>query len=371
MRDQGPKKARTIHHTHKVTLEDIYNGKVSKLALQKSVICSECDGVGGKAGAVRTCTGCNGAGMKTMMRQMGPMIQRFQTVCPDCQGEGEIIREKDKCRKCNGKKTAVVRKVLYVHVDKGVPNGHKIDFRGEGDQMPGVQPGDVQFQIEQKPHQRFRRQGDDLIYKAKIHLYTALAGGFFYIQHLDAPVDRFLKVHIRPGEVIAPGKLRLWPFWLVTSSPCIDSFKMIPGQGMPSMRHHDPGNLYIQFEVVFPTTRPSLSPRELATLKKITGADSYDPKQRFQADKHADEDADGDIMAIDGDVTEGEQDQYSEELPMEVDPVTKKKIQPTVEDQYLEPVNPNSQDRANMATMEDDDEDGMPSGGERVQCAPQ
>jgi len=207
MRDQGPKKARTIHHTHKVTLEEIYNGKVSKLALQKSVICLECDGLGGKAGAVKTCTGCNGVGMKTMMRQMGPMIQRFQTVCPDCQGEGEIIREKDKCRKCNGKKTAIIRKVLYVHVDKGVPNGHKIDFRGEGDQMPGVQPGDVQFQIEQKPHKHFRRQGDDLIYKAKIHLYTALAGGFFFIQHLDAPADRYLKVHIRPGEVIAPGKL--------------------------------------------------------------------------------------------------------------------------------------------------------------------
>ena len=38
MREQGPKKARTIHHVHKVSLEDIYRGKVSKLALQKSVI---------------------------------------------------------------------------------------------------------------------------------------------------------------------------------------------------------------------------------------------------------------------------------------------------------------------------------------------
>ena len=87
MRETGPKKARTIHHVHKVSLEDIYRGKVSKLALQKSVICASCDGRGGKEGAVRTCPGCNGAGMKTMMRQMGPMIQRFQTVCPDCQGE--------------------------------------------------------------------------------------------------------------------------------------------------------------------------------------------------------------------------------------------------------------------------------------------
>ena len=203
MRDTGPKKARTIHHVHKVSLEDIYRGKVSKLALQKSVICPKCDGRGGKEGAVKTCSGCNGQGMKTMMRQMGPMIQRFQTVCPDCNGEGETIREKDKCKQCNGKKTIIERKVLHVHVDKGVQTGTKIDFRGEGDQMPGVQPGDVQFEIEQKPHPRFQRKGDDLFFHAEIDLLTALAGGAIYIEHLD---DRWLTVEINPVEVISPGK---------------------------------------------------------------------------------------------------------------------------------------------------------------------
>ncbi|KAL4925192.1 type I HSP40 co-chaperone YDJ1 [Aspergillus undulatus] len=203
MRDQGPKKARTIHHVHKVNLEDIYRGKVSKLALQKSVICSTCDGRGGKEGAVKSCTGCNGSGMKTMMRQMGPMIQRFQTVCPDCNGEGEIIREKDRCRQCHGKKTVVERKVLHVHVDKGVKNGHKIEFRGEGDQLPGVMPGDVVFEIEQKPHPRFQRKDDDLFYQAEIDLLTALGGGTINIEHLD---ERWLSVTIAPGEVITPGK---------------------------------------------------------------------------------------------------------------------------------------------------------------------
>ena len=203
MRETGPKKARTIHHVHKVSLEDIYRGKVSKLALQKSIICPACDGRGGKEGAVKTCPGCNGAGMKTMMRQMGPMIQRFQTVCPDCQGEGETIREKDRCKRCLGKKTVVERKVLHVHVDRGVKTGHKIDFRGEGDQMPGVLPGDVQFEIEQKPHPRFQRKDDDLFYHAEIDLLTALAGGVIYIEHLD---DRWVTVNIFPGDPITPGK---------------------------------------------------------------------------------------------------------------------------------------------------------------------
>ena len=31
-----------------VTLDDLYNGKTAKLAIQKNVICSDCKGVGGK-----------------------------------------------------------------------------------------------------------------------------------------------------------------------------------------------------------------------------------------------------------------------------------------------------------------------------------
>ncbi|RDL34637.1 uncharacterized protein BP5553_07765 [Venustampulla echinocandica] len=246
---RGPPKARTIHHVHKVSLEDIYRGKVSKLALQKSVICAKCDGRGGKEGAVKKCAGCDGHGMKTMMRQMGPMIQRFQTVCPDCNGEGEVIREKDKCPVCKGKKTIVERKVLHVHVDRGVRSGHKIEFRGEGDQTPGVEPGDVVFEIDQKPHARFQRKGDDLFYHAEIDLVTALAGGTIFIEHLD---ERWLSVEIMPGEVISPG-----------------SVKMIRNQGMPSHRHHDFGNMYVQFDVKFPEKNFTSDPQAFELLKSI------------------------------------------------------------------------------------------------------
>ncbi|KAI9720422.1 MAG: hypothetical protein M1812_002928 [Candelaria pacifica] len=311
MRETGPKKARTIHHVHKVSLEDIFRGKVSKLALQKSVICPRCDGRGGKEGAVKKCTGCDGVGMKTMMRQMGPMIQRFQTVCPDCQGEGEMIRDRDRCKQCNGKKTVIERKVLHVHVDKGVKNGHKIDFRGEGDQMPGILPGDVQFEIEQKPHARFQRKDDDLFYHAEIDLVTALAGGAIYVEHLD---DRWLTVNIVPGEIVSPGEI-----------------KVIRGQGMPSLRHHDFGNLYIQFDVKFPTN--------------LRNEDNVD------------------INII--------VDQLEKILPLQV------KIKPPpkdamTEDFELEAVDAGQQARAQGASMtEEDDEEGGPQGGERMQCASQ
>jgi DnaJ family protein A protein 2 len=194
---------RDIVHVHKVSLEDLYKGKVSKLALQKSVLCPKCEGSGGKEGAVRKCAGCNGAGTKTMLRQMGPTVQRFRAVCPNCAGEGENIREKDRCKQCHGKKTITERKVLHVPVDKGMQDNQKITFNGESDQGPDIIPGDVVFVIEQKKHDRFERKGDDLSYKAEIDLLTALTGGSLVIEHLD---DRFLQVSILPGEVTSPGK---------------------------------------------------------------------------------------------------------------------------------------------------------------------
>lgn len=44
---------------------------------------------GGKAGAVQKCVACRGRGMRIMIRQLAPgMVQQMQTVCTDCNGEG-------------------------------------------------------------------------------------------------------------------------------------------------------------------------------------------------------------------------------------------------------------------------------------------
>lgn len=219
----------------------MYKGKVQKLALSKSVICKGCEGRGGKKGSVSTCTACRGQGVKVMLRQLGPMMQQIQQPCNDCDATGEIINAKDKCKQCNGKKTISERKVLEVHIDKGMKSGQQIRFQGESDQAPGVQPGDVVIVVEEKQHARFQRKGDDLFCEAEIDLLTALGGGEFAIEHLD---ERALHVTIVPGEVIKPGAM-----------------KVISHQGMPSYRHHELGDLYVRINVVFPTSiDPSLIP---------------------------------------------------------------------------------------------------------------
>ncbi|TQV97369.1 mitochondrial protein import protein MAS5 [Cordyceps javanica] len=243
------RKARTISHTHMVSLEDIYRGKVSKLALQRSIICPKCQGVGGK-GAAKTCAGCNGHGIRLLQRPSAPGMpaQRFQTQCTECDGEGEAFRDKDRCKQCHGRKTVVDRKVLHVHVDKGIRSGTRVEFRGDGDQAPGLQAGDVVFEIQEKPHPRFKRVDDHLFYNCKIDLVTALAGGTIYIEHLD---ERWLSVDIPPGEALTS-----------------DSLKTIPGEGMPSHRHHDHGDLYISFDVIMPEKGWTNDPNNFEALRK-------------------------------------------------------------------------------------------------------
>lgn len=51
-----------------------------------------------------------------------------------------------------GRKTVRDRKILEVHVDKGMTDGQKIVFSGEGDQEPGLEPGDLVIVLEEKEH---------------------------------------------------------------------------------------------------------------------------------------------------------------------------------------------------------------------------
>ena len=70
----GPRKSKPIMHKLAASLEDLYLGKKKKLAINREVACSGCDGKGGSK--VETCSSCKGRGMKVITKQIGPgMIQ--------------------------------------------------------------------------------------------------------------------------------------------------------------------------------------------------------------------------------------------------------------------------------------------------------
>ena len=87
-----------------------------------------------KEEAIKTCGTCKGKGRVARTIQMGPMISQTITECHACGGKGKSIDDKFKCKKCRGKCVTEDIKVIEVLSDKGVPEGEKYIFHGEGDE---------------------------------------------------------------------------------------------------------------------------------------------------------------------------------------------------------------------------------------------
>jgi len=233
-RSSGPRKGEDVTHPIKVSLEDLYNGKTVKLAIHRQII----------VGDSKVCDACNGQGVVLEMRQIAMgMVQQIQRKCTKCNGAGYIFKTKKE------------RKVLEVHIDKGMRHNQKVVFRGMADEKPNMEPGDIVFVVQEKDHDTFKRKGADLLYVKNLSLNEAICGYEFEIDHLDG---RKLVVKSQPGEVIKPEADSTSPF-----------VKIVPNEGMPS--HGNPfvkGNLYILFRVNFPE-EGSLDSEVIQQLKKL------------------------------------------------------------------------------------------------------
>ncbi|CAD7669963.1 unnamed protein product [Nyctereutes procyonoides] len=222
-RMQRERRGKNVVHQLSVTLEDLYNGATRKLALQKNVICDKCEGRGGKKGSSR------------MLSQLP--------------SHGERISPKDRCKSCNGRKIVREKKILEVHIDKGMKDGQKITFHGEGDQEPGLEPGDIIIVLDQKDHAVFTRRGEDLFMCMDIQLVEALCGFQKPISTLD---NRTIVITSHPGQIVKHGDI-----------------KRVLNEGMPIYRRpYEKGRLIIEFKVNFPENG-FLSPDKLSLLEKL------------------------------------------------------------------------------------------------------
>mmetsp|Transcript_5239 Transcript_5239/g.10694 ORF Transcript_5239/g.10694 Transcript_5239/m.10694 type:complete len:432 (-) Transcript_5239:631-1926(-) len=248
---RGPRKSEDVVHGLQVTLEDLYNGKTTKLAITRNRACTACDGVGAtKKEKVSKCKDCGGRGVRIQTQQIAPgFVQQFQAPCSACEQTGEVIPVAYRCKTCKAAKVVKERKVLEVFIEKGMKDGQKLSFVGEADQEPGTDAGDVIIVLKQKAHERFTRKGNHLIMEQEISLVQALCGTELSFSHLDG---RTVIVRNGPGEVIKP-----------------DEIKTVMEEGMPIWkRPFEAGFLFIRFKVVFPER---VGEAERAALDSILG----------------------------------------------------------------------------------------------------
>ncbi|CCL99311.1 uncharacterized protein FIBRA_01327 [Fibroporia radiculosa] len=141
-------------------------------------------------------------------------------------------------------------KVLDIHVQPGWKSGTKVRFSRAGNELPTGEAQDLVFVVEEKPHDRFVRDGNDLVSHLSISLVDALAGdgGKRTVEALDG---RKLQVTI-PSGIVKPG-----------------SQTVVPGEGMPIRKEGSTrrkGDLIIKWEVTFPD-RLTLAQKE--SIRKV------------------------------------------------------------------------------------------------------
>jgi len=143
--------------------------------------------------------------------------------------------EKQRCKKCKGKKVVESKNVLELYIPRGARQGDRITLQGEADQLPDQEPGDIIFTLEEAHHDVFERAGADLRAELKITLVEALTGfNRPVLTHLDG---RSIQLNVKQpdGKVLRPGQIL-----------------KVPGEGMPIKRSDAKGDLYLIVEIEFP-----------------------------------------------------------------------------------------------------------------------
>lgn len=177
------KKADPINHTLYVTLEDLYTGTTKKMRITKKVV----DGSG---------------------RAM------------------QLSRDKE------------------IVVKPGWKDGTKLTFEKEGDEIPGTIPADIIFTIQTRSHDRFSRDGDDLIYTMKVQLADALIGIKSSVVSLD---NRTIPIECKN---ITP-----------------QTIKTITGEGMMNSKKKTKGDLKVKFDIIFPELSDQLRQQIVGIIK--------------------------------------------------------------------------------------------------------
>jgi molecular chaperone DnaJ len=235
-----------------LTLEEIATGVTKKFRVKKDVPCTDCHGTGAEGNSgTDTCPTCHGTGYITHTTQSIFGMMQTQGVCPSCNGEGKII--KNKCHKCGGSGLVKGEEVVEIKIPAGVAEGMVVNVPGKGNAgRHNGTSGNIQVYIAEEENKTFVRDGNDIIYNLLLDFPTAALGG-----SIEIPVigGKSVKIKIEPGT--QPGKtLRL------------------RGKGLPAVQGygHGNGDEIINVSVYVPKT---LSREEHEALEKMRESDNF------------------------------------------------------------------------------------------------
>ncbi|OGL78202.1 molecular chaperone DnaJ [Candidatus Uhrbacteria bacterium RIFCSPHIGHO2_12_FULL_60_25] len=194
-------RGRDAETTVTVSFLDAVKGTRQSVATRLQARCAHCQGKGAEPGSkTATCSQCRGAG-KYAQTQRTPfgMIQSVVT-CSACHGSGSVPEKT--CRTCHGTGVYVETRTLDVEIPAGIGDGETIKLTGQGEAAPHQgTSGDLYVHVRVGSHQRFRREGNDVMSDEAAPLTAFLLGGVVAVETVDGRADLSVPPGTRPGTV--------------------------------------------------------------------------------------------------------------------------------------------------------------------------
>ena len=218
-------------------------GSAEEVTVRTAVACETCEATGAAPGThAERCDQCGGAGQVRQVRQspFGQMVTAAP--CPVCRGAGEVIA--NPCPTCKGEGREVLEKTYTVDIPAGVDTGSTLRLSGFGAVGPrGGPKGDLYVQVRVGRHERFVRDGDDLVHALHLPVTQAALGAHLSFDTLDGTEDLVIPRGTQTGREF---RLR--------------------GRGVPHVRGRGRGDVLVQVVVDTPV---DLDPEDEEALRAI------------------------------------------------------------------------------------------------------
>ncbi len=241
-------RGRDIQTEMELTFRESVFGGERVVSLVKEVRCPRCRGNGAEPGTkIETCPTCAGSGEVEQVRSTILGQVRSVGVCPECQGEGKIAREK--CGRCKGEGRVREEETIKVHIPAGINSGQQIRLSGKGEAgKKGSESGDLYITVRVEADPEFERRDDDIHTTQEITFPQAALGTTLMVNALDGPEQLKIPAGTQAGKVF---RLR--------------------GKGVPHLNRSGRGDHFVTVQVKTPT---HLSRRQKALLEELDQSSS-------------------------------------------------------------------------------------------------
>lgn len=254
-RPSGPPRGADLEATVEVDFEGAVFGVQAPVTVRTAEPCDDCEATGAAPGtSAAGCSDCGGSGQVRRVRQsmLGQMVT--SGACGRCGGTGRIIEKP--CAGCRGDGRRILDRTYTVDIPAGIDHGQTLRLPGRGAAGPrGGGTGDLYVHVAVAPHERFLRDGYDLVCEVPIAMTQAALGADLDLETLDG--DEVI--------VIEPGIPSRWR-------------TVLRRRGVPHVDGRGRGDLIVEVVVEVPTGLSADEEVLLRQLAELRGETVSEPR---------------------------------------------------------------------------------------------